>query len=358
MKITIALAALSASAAGDLVVRQLADAKPICPGSPQPPQNHEHCDMTTEFPESCDKVMAEVKARVTGQNGWTDPHYQGSYSLLDGQGATITILRKSGANDGRGGGRYQDKIALTFSDTSSGGCSVGGCSDSQGASNNDQSTNFCNIRNLYCGSSDGCIVVQNDLTPKETLGLCPRHDANRCIASTAFDSTNPFAKKGAVGKYASNCPGSPAKDYESCAMQITFPGEDCPTVRNEMEARLNGEDNWVDPHNEGSYVVVAKDDTSMQVKRYSGKNDGQGGGRYMDLMNIAFAADTNGGCQVTACSDSQEESNNDQSTNYCNLRNLYKGTKNGGKPVNHDFKDYSEDVNDQQCPRHDNTRCN
>jgi hypothetical protein len=130
-----------------------------------------------------------MEARATGQSGWTDPHYAGSYSMLNKDDTSMLVLRKSGSNDGRGGGRYQDKVLFSFSDATNGGCSVGACSDSQGASNNDQSTNYCNIRNLYCGSADGCIVVQNDLTPTEGLGLCPRHDKARCIASTAFSQS-------------------------------------------------------------------------------------------------------------------------------------------------------------------------
>lgn len=265
------------------------------------------------------------------------------------------IQRKSGAADGRGGGRYTDKVAFTHTDTAEGGCKVSACSDSQNASNNDQSTNYCNIHNVWCGSADGCTVVKTDLTVKETLGVCPRHNKQNCIVapSANFDFV---VKYGSVAKTADNCPGSPANNYESCAMTVTFP-ESCAAVKEEMEARLAGEDNWVDPHNEGSYATVADDATHMQIKRASGKNDGQGGGRYMDLMNFDLQ-DTNGGCTLTACSDSQEESNNDQSTNYCNIRNLYKGTKQSGKVVKHDLSDFTEALNDNQCPRHDHNRCN
>jgi len=326
-----------------------------CPGSYSP--IHGSCDLTAVFQESCDDVKQEMRARLNGENGWTDPHNGGTYKYLGEEDNVLKSQRITNSIP-----KFLDHMNFGFQDTADGGCSVAACSDSSGPSAPDGETGYCNLFNLYCGSAEGCQVIHNDLHFSTQKGFCPNSADRKCLTTqsvsvSSTDSTPTHFVGGHFNAANDNCPGSPAKDYESCAMAISFASEDCATVRNEMEARLNGEDNWVDPHNEGSYVVVKSDSDSMQVKRYSGKNDGQGGGRYMDLMNFQME-DSNGGCVITACSDSQEESNNDQSTNYCNIRNLYKGTQNGGKPVNHDFKDFTEDINNNACPRHDHSRCN
>ena len=47
-------------------------------------------------------------------------------------------------------------------------CVVRGCSASQVTSVADFSTNYCNLRMLYCGSKDGCRPVLHDFAVDET----------------------------------------------------------------------------------------------------------------------------------------------------------------------------------------------
>merc|ERR1712178_160438 len=99
-------------------------------------------------------------------------------------------------------GTDKQTFELTSKD---GGCEIKGCSESQGFSIGDFSTNYCDLRNLYCGSGDGCITVKHDFSSKEDShdgSIGASHDFSKCIvkpsALTAVSS----------GSY--NCPGSSA----------------------------------------------------------------------------------------------------------------------------------------------------
>lgn len=320
----------------DVDAVQLGD-RSVCPGSFSPV--HGSCDLGATFVDSCDKVKEEIMARVQGESGWTDPHNGGKYTDLGEKNGVSQLKRLTGDH------LFIDHINFGYKATADGGCYVAACSDSSSISAPDGLVGFCNIWDLYCNSADDCKVVHNDLklTTAETMGFCPNAKKSKCLTQVSAPK---------LIKNNGNCPGSPAQDYESCAMTVTFP-ESCATVKEEMEARLAGENNWVDPHNKGSYSIVKDEAASMQVKRASGKNDGRGGGRYMDLMNFDLTDTANGGCMLVSCSDSQEKSNNDQSTNYCNIRNLY-----SGKPIKHDLSDFTEAIDNKQCPRHDRNKCN
>lgn len=50
------------------------------------------------------------------------------------------------------------------------------------------------------------------------------------------------------------CPGSPSSVHASCEMRVSFQGTQCQKVVDEITARLNHENGWVDPHNKGKYV--------------------------------------------------------------------------------------------------------
>jgi len=92
---------------------------------------------------------------------------------------TRTTLR---GNHLTGYGHYTDKFIFTFTDASDGGCEVTACSESQVFSILDYSTNFCNLRNLYCNASDGCQVVSKDLGPyEETYADCWQNKKENCI---------------------------------------------------------------------------------------------------------------------------------------------------------------------------------
>merc|ERR1712083_1276145 len=67
---------------------------------------------------------------------------------------------------------------------SDGSCKILACSESQGTSVGDFSTNYCDIRNLYCGSADGCTAVEHDFASSEVShsgSIGAGHDFSGCI---------------------------------------------------------------------------------------------------------------------------------------------------------------------------------
>jgi len=113
--------------------------------------------LTTTAATSCDKVLAEMKARVAGQYGaWHDPHNNGTYSV-ESYGGTFSTKRLTGD------GKYTDKQIFTLTDEG-GSCKIEGCSRSQVTSVLDGGTNYCDLKMLICGSADGCKPVLNDFT--------------------------------------------------------------------------------------------------------------------------------------------------------------------------------------------------
>merc|ERR1712176_1166007 len=110
---------------------------------------------------------------------------------------------------------YTDKQTFVLSARDEGGCKIEACSESQGASGADFSTNYCDIRNLYCGSADGCPTVSHDFTSTEVShkgSLLAGHDFGQCIVggqglAQQADTT------------AMQCPGSSAGIH--CGMELT-----------------------------------------------------------------------------------------------------------------------------------------
>lgn len=113
--------------------------------------------LTTTASTSCDKVLAEMKARVAGQPGsWHDPHNNGTYKV-ESYGGTFSTSRLTGD------GKYTDKQIFTLTPSGS-SCKIEACSRSQVTSYLDFGTNYCDVKMLVCGSSDGCKPVVNDWT--------------------------------------------------------------------------------------------------------------------------------------------------------------------------------------------------
>merc|ERR1719449_68514 len=77
---------------------------------------------------------------------------------------------------------YTDKQTFTLSE-SSGVCEIAACSESQGSSLKDFSTNYCDLRNLYCGSADGCTPALNDFTSTQesVTASSGQSDFSQCI---------------------------------------------------------------------------------------------------------------------------------------------------------------------------------
>ena len=132
-----------------------------CPGSGS--WIHASAEVEATVDASCADVMEEMKARVQGP--WVDPHNKGTYSLLSESKDELDIQRITGNK------KFTDKITFTFSDFDAQGakpsCGIHACSESQGFSIGDFSTNYCNIRNLYCGKTDGCVPVKHDFENTE-----------------------------------------------------------------------------------------------------------------------------------------------------------------------------------------------
>jgi len=165
-----------------------------CPGSSS--TVHASCKVSVTANAPCDKVMAEMKARVDGQSTgqWHDPHNNGTYSLTGSSGQDSLDFQRVTGNK-----KYTDKLLFDFTDTGN-QCEISGCSESQVFSVADFSTNYCNMRMLYCGSVDGCKPVKFDFTMQETQvepSLGAGHNPADCLkvaqASNSFMAATPTA---------------------------------------------------------------------------------------------------------------------------------------------------------------------
>eukprot|EP00931_Biecheleriopsis_adriatica_P047006 TRINITY_DN2706_c0_g1_i1.p1 TRINITY_DN2706_c0_g1~~TRINITY_DN2706_c0_g1_i1.p1 ORF type:complete len:323 (-),score=64.00 TRINITY_DN2706_c0_g1_i1:73-1041(-) len=181
-----------------------------CPGSP----SHVHASAQVEATASasCASVKEEMLARVESPE-WHDPHHGGTYKMLSADGMMLEFSRLTGDK------KYTDKMTFTLSDDSDGRCSIQGCSESQVFSVADFSTNYCNLRNLFCGSAEGCKPVKNDFASSESKvhhSLGATSDPKACIAqeTTALRKAAPSndmvgtATDDALG-CASSCPMDP-----------------------------------------------------------------------------------------------------------------------------------------------------
>lgn len=143
-----------------------------CPGSAS--KLHAKCEMDVKFSNSCDEVRAEIVGRMQSPT-WTDPHNGGTYTLISSNASYVSGQRLTGDK------KYTDKFDFLFS-ASGTGCKVDACSESQVSSIVDYSTNYCNLHDLYCSSSDGCPTVGKDLSYTETYSSCSQHD-DVCVVS-------------------------------------------------------------------------------------------------------------------------------------------------------------------------------
>jgi hypothetical protein len=132
------------------------------------------------FTDSCAAVQAEMQNRVSGVGGWSDPHNRGTYTLNSVTPSSIAGHRLTGD------GKYTDEFEFSFASTGTGGggCAVAACSESQVTSVIDFSTNYCNLRNLYCSPGEGCPGAGGpDLSYYESFVSCGQRDATRCVVA-------------------------------------------------------------------------------------------------------------------------------------------------------------------------------
>eukprot|EP00620_Florenciella_sp_RCC1587_P015995 CAMPEP_0182559172 /NCGR_PEP_ID=MMETSP1324-20130603/2394_1 /TAXON_ID=236786 /ORGANISM="Florenciella sp., Strain RCC1587" /LENGTH=450 /DNA_ID=CAMNT_0024771405 /DNA_START=114 /DNA_END=1466 /DNA_ORIENTATION=+ len=128
---------------------------------------HAGCDLTLEFDDTCEDVSAEIEARVAGQyEAWHDPHNNGTYVLGSAADDLLALKRTTGD------GKYTDKMNFALAASSTGGCSVSACSESQVTSVIDGGTNHCNLMMLVCNSAAGCAPLVHDLTYTESVNSC------------------------------------------------------------------------------------------------------------------------------------------------------------------------------------------
>jgi len=78
-----------------------------------------------------------------------------------------------------------------------GRCVVYACSESQGFSVVDYSTNYCNLHNLYCGDEDDCpSVLHNfDVTEDFSANKCTQNMKSKCIVPEYLPSKPVVEKK-------------------------------------------------------------------------------------------------------------------------------------------------------------------
>merc|ERR1712023_258527 len=141
-----------------------------CPGSGA--LIHAKCVSITAS-SSCDSVRHEILGRLNGTNGWYDPHNRGTY-VFDKASTSMVAGHRLAAKGG-----YTDKFMFELVDGND-GCEMKACSESQGYSVYDYGTNYCNLHNLFCGSSEGCKPVYSDFRSTESLKSCTFH-TNNCL---------------------------------------------------------------------------------------------------------------------------------------------------------------------------------
>jgi hypothetical protein len=283
--------------------------------------------VTSTATASCADVQAEIQSRASGDGGWVDPHNGGIYSVLQSENGVIQTQRTTNPATSVGGQLYTDKQTFVLSDVD-GGCKIESCSESQGTSVGDFSTNYCDQKNLYCGSGDGCTVVSKDFSHTENShsgSIGAGHDFSVCIVKKALESE-------VAGQ---QCPGSGSLIHAS--MKVTVKAAaGCSDVQAEIQSRASGAGGWADPHNSGIYSVLQSDNGVIQTQRTTNPATSVGGQLYTDKQTFVLS-DADGGCQIEGCSESQGTSVGDFSTNYCDLRNLFCGSADGCTPVSKDF---------------------
>jgi len=165
---------------------EVANAGYKCPGSAS--STHAWMEVTTQADASCAQVHDEIVARAS-TSSWVDPHNGGIYSVLEDSSDVIQTQRTTNPATAVGGKTYVDLQTFELQPVS-GGCQIKGCSESQGNSMSDFSTNYCDLRNLFCGSADGCETALNSFTVQETShhkSFGAGHDFSGCVVRTAVE---------------------------------------------------------------------------------------------------------------------------------------------------------------------------
>jgi len=157
-----------------------------CPGSAA--RSYAYMEVTAVASSvTCQQVHDEMVGRASGEGGWVDPHNGGIYDVLSDGSSVIQTSRTSNPGTAVGGKAYEDLQTFVLSDASH-GCQIMSCSESQTSSFSDFSTNYCDIRNLYCGTSDGCTPFEYDFTTQEKShkkSPGAGHDFSGCVVTSS-----------------------------------------------------------------------------------------------------------------------------------------------------------------------------
>eukprot|EP00927_Polykrikos_kofoidii_P080900 TRINITY_DN7791_c0_g1_i1.p1 TRINITY_DN7791_c0_g1~~TRINITY_DN7791_c0_g1_i1.p1 ORF type:complete len:481 (-),score=18.50 TRINITY_DN7791_c0_g1_i1:114-1556(-) len=191
-----------------------------CPGSPAGP-THAGTNVSASAATACievrDEIIARAGAFATGLN-WVDPHDGGTYQLLsksdnvDGH-IEINTSRTTNPKASPGVEPFVDKQTFRLVE-GDGKCEILACSESQGVSVSDASTNYCNIWNLFCGKEDGCFPVLNDFSSTEDAVSASSEQTDLSVCKT---TTSPVltaedgGRKPDVGGDPGNTPGRPSE---------------------------------------------------------------------------------------------------------------------------------------------------
>merc|ERR1711871_1148978 len=168
-----------------------------------------------------------------------------------------------------------------------------------------------------------CPGKYNTVDTTKTVLQCPDGVTNvRYCAATALNVT--IATKGEAGAAMvtgpvsdGTCPGSSAWVHAKTQLTVAFTNT-CDEVKAEINRRVKGTQSgsWRDPHNGGVYTVTSSDASTMSFDHQTGNK------KYTDKIKFTFS-DSETGCSIQACSESQVTSVLDMSTNFCNIHDLY-----------------------------------
>ena len=150
-----------------LLVVGVASTVDVCPGSKS--STHSKTILETTFPKnSCAEVKQEMKSRVL-----IDPSFRitgdedGDPLNMQGERMTFSVDR----GDDKFGFYYKE-TNIDYAAKSKAhprGCVLTGCGEKQTRSYDDSSTNYCGMRNLYCGSKKLCEYLHHDMEFKEKI---------------------------------------------------------------------------------------------------------------------------------------------------------------------------------------------
>lgn len=129
---------------------------------------HSACSLTAKFRHRCALVQSEIEARIS--NNLDRKSHPGVYSLTSsvagvcthGSRITSPMASPSPKDVGLSGDTFTDSFGFIYDDDGE-HCRVSACSESQGFSLCDFSTNFCNLFNLFCNEGEGCGLLNLSL---------------------------------------------------------------------------------------------------------------------------------------------------------------------------------------------------